>query len=59
MIPPAELAAFLDDLETGRVRPKLAVADFNLAGLSPRLVAFIRAHYTYGAYDIWIRRPDL
>ena len=36
-----------------------AWADFNLAGLSPRLVAFIRAHYTYGAYDIWIRRPDL
>jgi hypothetical protein len=59
MISAEELGAFLDDLETGRVRPRLVVADFNLVAVSPRLVAFVRRHYTYGAYDIWVRKPDL
>lgn len=58
MLPPDALNAFLADLDAGRVKPKLVVADINLTELSPRLVAFVRARYTYGGYDIWIRKPD-
>src|SRR5262249_27199899 len=58
MIPPEQLAAFLDELEAGRVRPKLVVVDENVARLSPRLVTYIRAHYDYGEHDIWSRKPE-
>jgi hypothetical protein len=57
MIPPAELATFLEDLESGRVRPRLVIADVNLVALSPHLVTFVKTHYTYGAYDVWVRKP--
>jgi hypothetical protein len=58
MLPPAAVEAFLTDLETGRVRPRLILADWNVTELSPRLVAFVRANYTHGDYDIWTRNPD-
>jgi len=59
MLPPEAVDAFLDDLEAGRVKPKLVVGDINLQQLSPRLVAFVVTRYTRGDYDIWIRRPDV
>jgi 4-amino-4-deoxy-L-arabinose transferase-like glycosyltransferase len=45
MLPPARLDAFLDDLESGRVRPKLIVLDTNLRELGPRFVSFVQSHY--------------
>jgi hypothetical protein len=45
MLPPARLDAFLDDLESGRVRPKLIVLDTNLRALGPRFVGFVQSHY--------------
>jgi hypothetical protein len=58
MLPPGALEAFLEDLEAGRVKPKLVVADNHLQQLSPSFVAFVVAHYTRGEYDIWIRKPE-
>jgi hypothetical protein len=52
------LEAFLDDLESGRVKPKLVVGDEHLQELSPRLVRFVATHYVRGDHDIWIRNPE-
>jgi hypothetical protein len=42
------LEAFLDDLESGRVKPKLVVGDEHLQELSPRLVRFVATDYVRG-----------
>jgi len=57
MLPRETVDAFIDDLESGRVKPKVVVADVQLVRLSPRLAPFVRSHYTYGADDIWLRNP--
>jgi 4-amino-4-deoxy-L-arabinose transferase-like glycosyltransferase len=45
MLPPARFDAFLDDLESGRVRPKLIALDSNLRALGPRFVGFVQSRY--------------
>jgi hypothetical protein len=45
MLPPGRLDAFLDDLESGRVRPKLIALDDNLRALGPRFMTFVQRHY--------------
>jgi uncharacterized membrane protein len=48
MLPPRELAAYLDQLESGAIRPRLIAMDKNLVSLGPRFVAFVRRHYASG-----------
>jgi 4-amino-4-deoxy-L-arabinose transferase-like glycosyltransferase len=45
MLPRPELDAYLDALESGRVRPKLIAMDKNLRSLGPRFVQFVTTHY--------------
>jgi hypothetical protein len=45
MLPPAHLDAYLDDLEAGRIRPKLIAFDENLAALGPRFRRFVDNNY--------------
>ena len=45
MLPPARLAAYLDDLESGRVRPRLIALDEHLAALGPRFLTFVQGNY--------------
>ncbi len=46
MLPRRELAAYLDALERGRVRPKLIAMDPNLTALGARFKAFVERHYS-------------
>jgi 4-amino-4-deoxy-L-arabinose transferase-like glycosyltransferase len=46
MLPPAKLDAYLDALESGRIRPKLIAMDKNLWTLGPRFTRFVRERYT-------------
>ncbi len=46
MLDPRRVDAFLDDLESGRVRPKLIALDPNLTALGPRFLAFVARGYT-------------
>jgi uncharacterized membrane protein len=45
MLSQARLDAYLSQLETGAVRPKLIALDENLTALGPRFLAFVKAHY--------------
>jgi len=45
MLSPARLDAYLTQLETGAVRPKLIAVDENLTALGPRFLAFVKSHY--------------
>jgi hypothetical protein len=58
MLPPQQLERFLDDLEAGRVAPKLIVMDNNLRALSDRFVAFVQQNYHDAGNDIWVRKED-
>jgi len=58
MLPPAELAAFLGQLESGNVKPKFVVMDNNLRALPERFNAFVKTHYEEGPGDIWIRKRE-
>jgi 4-amino-4-deoxy-L-arabinose transferase-like glycosyltransferase len=46
MLPPPKLDAYVDALESGRIRPKLIAMDKNLWTLGPRFTRFVREHYT-------------
>ena len=58
MLPPAELAGFQEQLESGAVQPKLIVMDNNLRSLSDRFLAFVQSRYEKADRDIWIRKPE-
>ena len=45
MLPAAQWNAYLDALESGRIRPKLIVMDENLEVLGPRFQAFVHERY--------------
>ena len=45
MLSQARVDAFLDDLEAGRVRPRLIAMDSHLIALGPRFVEFVRRNY--------------
>jgi hypothetical protein len=45
MLPRRDLAAYLDALERGRIRPKLVAMDPNLTALGPRFKAFVLRNY--------------
>lgn len=45
MLPRPRLDAYLDDLESGRVRPRLIALDENLLALGPRFVDFVTSRY--------------
>jgi len=45
MLPAERLNAYLDDLEGGRVRPRLIALDENLRALGPRFVTFVETRY--------------
>jgi hypothetical protein len=46
MLPGEEWDAYLDALESGRIRPKLIALDENLRALGPRFVDFVERNYT-------------
>jgi hypothetical protein len=46
VLPRAPVDAFIDDLEAGRISPKLIAMDDNLRALGPRFVSFVERHYT-------------
>jgi hypothetical protein len=56
MLPPARLATFLDDLETGRIQPRLIVLDKNLRSLGPRFLRVVDQHYTTTDNLLYYRR---
>lgn len=45
MLPKSRVNAFVDDLEAGRVRPRLIALDQNLILLGSRFVRFVERHY--------------
>ena len=45
MLPSAEWDAYLDALESGRIRPKLIVLDQNLRAMGPRFLDFVDRRY--------------
>jgi hypothetical protein len=45
MLSRARVDAFVDDLEAGRVRPRLIAMDSHLIALGPRFVDFVRRNY--------------
>jgi len=45
MLSPDRVDAYLDDLETGKIRPRLIALDEHLVALGPRFLAFVRRHY--------------
>jgi hypothetical protein len=45
MLPPEQVDAYVADLESGRVRPRLIALDEHLAALGPRFLAFVRRSY--------------
>jgi hypothetical protein len=56
MLPPQHLAAYIDDLESGAVRPELIAMDKNLVSLGPRFVAFVHRHYASSDGFFYYRR---
>lgn len=46
MLSQRRLDAYLTQLESGAVRPKLIALDENLTALGPRFLAFVKRHYT-------------
>lgn len=56
MLPPAALAAFQAQLDTGKVRPKIIIMDNNLRALSEHFVVFVRENYQDEGNDIWVRK---
>jgi uncharacterized membrane protein len=45
MLSPARLDAYLDDLESGKIRPRLIAMDKHLAALGPRFRSFVEKNY--------------
>ena len=45
MLPREQVETFLDDLESGKVRPRLIAMDENLVALGSRFVRFVRTSY--------------
>ena len=45
MLSQPRIDAYLDDLESGRIRPKLIALDEHLVALGPRFLRFVAAHY--------------
>lgn len=58
MLPAKSLDAFLKDLESGRVVPKIITLDNNLRALSGRFLLFVQTHYENIGDDIWVRRSE-
>ena len=56
MLPPKDLERFLEDLESGKIKPRLVAMDNNLRALSPRFVAFVKRYYEPADHDIWVRK---
>lgn len=46
MLSPARLDAYLDDLERGRVRPRVIALDKHLVSLGPRFLDFVNRNYS-------------
>jgi len=46
MIPPQQVDAYVDDLESGKVRPKLIALDRHVAALGPRFLSFLKKNYS-------------
>lgn len=63
MLPHARLAAYLDALDSGRVRPTLIAMDRSLVALGPRFQHFVRQHYAttdgflYFLNGFWSKHP--
>jgi 3'-phosphoadenosine 5'-phosphosulfate sulfotransferase len=55
MLPPARLDALVDDLESGRARPRLIVLDDDLRRLGPRFLAFVQRNYTSSDAVLYFR----
>ena len=45
MLPRERVDAYLDDLESGKIRPRLIALDRNLVALGPRFLAFVERNY--------------
>ena len=58
MLPPKELEAFEEHLESGAVKPRLVVMDNNLRALSQRFVVFVHNNYEDAGNDIWVRKEQ-
>jgi uncharacterized membrane protein len=63
MLPGPRLAAYLDALERGAIRPRLIAMDGNLAALGPRFKSFVMRNYMsndgflYFRYGFWRPHP--
>lgn len=55
MLSQARLSAYLTQLETGAVRPRLINVDENLTALGPRFLAFVKSHYTTADGSLYYR----
>jgi uncharacterized membrane protein len=55
MLPRARLAAYLDALEKGEIRPALIALDRNLVALGPRFVDFVKQHYVSSDGFFYVR----
>lgn len=58
MLPREPVDAFLDDLESGKVRPRLIAMDENLVALGSRFVRFVRANYETADGFFYRRRGE-
>jgi len=46
MLPPEQVDAYVDALESGKIRPRLIAMDENLPVLGSRFLRFVKSHYT-------------
>ena len=56
MLPEEDLHAYLDDLESGKVRPRLIALDDNLRALGPRFLRFVQSRYVTSDGFFYYRR---
>ncbi len=56
MLPAPQLAAYLDALERGEIRPRLIAMDRNLAALGPRFTDFVKMNYVSSDGFFYLRK---
>jgi len=57
ILPQEQVDAFLDALDSGRIRPRLIAMDENLAALGPRFIAIVNRHYVSNDGYFYDPRP--
>jgi hypothetical protein len=56
MLPVDRVDAYVDDLESGKIRPKMIALDANLVGLDPRFLRFVLNRYASRDGVLYFRR---